>query len=69
MRHYPLRFDPGGLWDYRPGPGAVDPPGIGEGISLAEPCVFVAFRRGVVLTAPVVPVVVVVPVVPVVPVC
>jgi hypothetical protein len=40
--------------NYRPGPGAVDPPGIGEGISLAEPCVLVAFRRGVVLTVPVV---------------
>jgi hypothetical protein len=42
----------------------VDPPGIGEGISLAEPCVFVAFLRGVVLTDPVVPVAPVVPVVP-----
>src|SRR4051812_37704899 len=52
------------LGNYRPGPGAVDPEGIGEGISLAEPCVFVAFLRGVVLTAPVVPVVAVVPVVP-----
>jgi hypothetical protein len=28
---------------YRPGPGAVDPPGIGEGASLDEPCVFGGF--------------------------
>ena len=54
-----------GLRDYRPGPPAA-PEGIGEGISLAEPCVFVAFLCGVVLT---VPVVAVVPVVLVEPVC
>ena len=53
-----------GLRDYRPGPPAA-PEGIGEGISLAEPCVFVAFLGCVELTVPVVPVVVVVPVVPV----
>ena len=46
------------LRDYRPD-------GTGEGISLAEPCVFVAFLCGVVLTAPVVPVVGVVAVEPV----
>ena len=53
-----------GLRNYRPGPPAA-PEGIGEGISLAEPCVFVAFLGCVELTVPVVPVVVVVPVVPV----
>jgi hypothetical protein len=30
---------------YRVGPGAVDPPGFGEGISLALPCVLGGFRR------------------------
>ena len=42
----------------------MDPAGIGEGISLADPCVLVAFLRGVWLTVPVVPVVAVVPLVP-----
>jgi hypothetical protein len=36
---------------YRPGTGAVDPDGTGDGISRAEPCVLVAFLRGVLLTA------------------
>jgi hypothetical protein len=31
--------------DYRVGPGAVDPDGTGEGISLALPCVLGGFRR------------------------
>ncbi len=51
--HQPLQSIYMVLRDYRP-------EGTGEGISLADPCVFVAFLCGVVLTVPVVPVVVVV---------
>ena len=57
MWHQPPQSIYMALCDYRP-------EGIGEGISLAEPCVFVGFLGCVELTVPVAPVVVVVAVEP-----